>query len=75
MHIGDVVFCGVSCGEVAVCLLHGVELSIVLKLFVARPDGRWTPCGDEILVRPASMVEPALAWQMQSDGSVLVLRC
>ena len=55
-------------------LLQRVELSIAVRLFVAGPGGRWIGGGDDYAVWAASAVEPALAWQIQVDGSVLVLR-
>ena len=75
MHIGDVVFCGDACGEVAVCLLQRTDLSVAVRLLVAGPGGRWIAGGDDYAVWAAPAVEPALAWQIQVDGSVLVLRC
>jgi hypothetical protein len=74
VQIGDVVFSGDACGEVAVCLLQGVELSVVVKTFTRRAVNRWAAEGGGYEMWVASAVEPALAWQMQADGTLLVLR-
>ena len=75
VHIGDIVCHGSCCGEVATCLLQGVELNVVVLVFQPLGGGIWSKGDGPYELWSTLNLFNALAWKVLADGSVFVLQC
>ena len=75
VHIGDIVCHGSCCGEVATCLLQGVELNVVVLVFQPLGGGIWSRGDGPYELWSTLNLFNALAWKVLADGSVFVLQC
>ena len=75
VHIGDIVCHGSCCGEVATCLLQGVELNVVVSVFQPLGGGIWSRGDGPYELWSTLNLVGALAWKVLANGSVFVLQC
>ncbi len=73
--MGDVVCQGSCCGEVAACLLQGVELNVVVLVFQHIGGGQWSRGDGPYELWSTLNLSGSLAWKVFANGSVFVLRC
>ena len=75
VHVGNIVCHGSCCGEVAACLLQGLELHVVVLAFQPLVGGIWSRGDGPYELWSTLNLFGALAWKVLANGSVFVLRC